>query len=275
MTSLHEDRGRACSFGADPERYDRSRPTYPAELITFLLTDHPKLVLDVGCGTGIASRLFAARGCEVLGVEPDARMAEVAGRHGISVELGRLEDWDPRGRSFDLVTSAQAWHWVDPVAGTRAVAAVLRPGGRFGAFWNAGHHRHALKARFDEIYARLAPGLDQHSVALGNMGSEPFRRAAAAIRANGSFSEPESRAFTWHHTYSRDEWLDQLPTHSDHAALPADRRAHLLSEVGAAIDAEGGAVAMTFDTWLVTARRAPSTRCRPAEWEPQRAPGQD
>jgi SAM-dependent methyltransferase len=256
VTSLHDDRGRACSFGADPERYDRSRPRYPAELITFLLADQPRQVLDVGCGTGIASRLFAARGCDVLGVEPDVRMAEVARRHGIAVEAGRLEDWDPRGRRFDLVISGQAWHWVEPVAGTRAVAAALRPAGRFGAFWNAGHHRPALRARFDEIYARLAPGLDKHSVALGNMSGEPFRRAAAALRANGSFTEPESLTFTWHHTYSRDAWLDQLPTHSDHAALPADRRDHLLSEIGTAIDAEGGNVAMTFDTWLVTARRS-------------------
>jgi SAM-dependent methyltransferase len=253
VTALHEDRGRACSFGADAERYDRSRPTYPAELISFLLADRPRQVLDVGCGTGIAARLFAAHGCEVLGVEPDPRMAEVARRHGICVEDGRLEDWDPRARTFDLVICAQAWHWVDPVVGARAVATALRPGGRFGAFWNAGRHQPALKARLEAVYARIAPGLDQHSVALGNMSGEPFRRAEAALRAAGAFSEPETRVFSWPHTYRRDEWLDQLPTHSDHAALEPDRRAHLLSEIGTAIDAEGGTVQLTFETWLVTA----------------------
>ena len=256
MTSLHEDRGRACSFGADADRYDRSRPTYPTELIAFLMADHPRQVLDVGCGTGIASRLFAARGCEVLGVEPDARMAEVARRQGTAVEAGRIEEWDARGRSFDLIVCAQAWHWVEPVAGCRAAADALRVGGRFSAFWNVGRHRPALKARFDEVYARMAPGLDAHSVALGNLTSAPLRWTADGLQAEGSFSEPTSHAFSWQQTYTREEWLDQLPTHSDHSALPPERRARLLAEVGAAIDAEGGTVEMSFDTWLVTAVRS-------------------
>src|SRR2546421_6640760 len=64
---IHRDRRRASSFGDDPARYDRARPSYPAELVDELMSSRPARVLDVGCGTGIASRLFAARGCEVKG----------------------------------------------------------------------------------------------------------------------------------------------------------------------------------------------------------------
>ncbi|MCU1426215.1 MAG: methyltransferase type 11, partial [Actinomycetia bacterium] len=88
---LHEERGRAESFGADAARYDRARPSYPAALVDALTVDEPHEVLDIGCGTGIASRLFAARGCHVLGVEIDERMAAVAREHGIDVELGAFE----------------------------------------------------------------------------------------------------------------------------------------------------------------------------------------
>ena len=86
-------------------------------------------VLDVGCGTGIAARQFQAAGCQVLGVDPDERMAELARRAGLDVEVATIETWDPAGRSFDAVIAGQAWHWVDPVAGAAKAAQAVRPGG--------------------------------------------------------------------------------------------------------------------------------------------------
>jgi SAM-dependent methyltransferase len=255
VTSLHEDRGRACSFGADPERYDRSRPTYPAELVDFLLADQPRNVLDVGCGTGIASRLFAARGCEVLGVEPDARMAEVARRHGIEVEAGRIEDWDPHGRSFDLLISGQAWHWVDPVAGAAKAAQVIRPSGRIGLFWNAGRPEPAATQRLDEVYARLAPGLDSYSIALGNVDPSRFHVAIDGLRATDAFGPAERRSFEWRRESLVADWLDQLPTHSDHSRLPPERLHPLLEAIGAALGGPDARLVVDYTTWLVTARR--------------------
>jgi SAM-dependent methyltransferase len=65
------------SFGEDAERYDRARPRYPDELVRRIVAGSPgREFLDVGCGTGIASRQFAAAGCNVLGVDVDARMAD-------------------------------------------------------------------------------------------------------------------------------------------------------------------------------------------------------
>lgn len=91
---LHEDRRRAGSFGEDAEQYDRARPSYPAVLVDDLLSEGAHDVLDVGCGTGKVARLFLARGCDVLGVEPDERMAAVARRHGVVVEIATFEEWD-------------------------------------------------------------------------------------------------------------------------------------------------------------------------------------
>ncbi len=255
MAVLHEDRARAGSFGADPARYDRARPSYPAAMVDDLLAGGAGRVLDVGCGTGIAARLFTARGCQVLGVEPDERMAAFARRRGVEVEDGRFEEWAPAGRSFDLVVSGQAWHWVDPVVGAERAAVVLERGGGVGLFWNCGRHEPLVQRAFDDVYRRLATDVDRYSVVLGHLGEDRFEFAAAGLRRSGAFDAVERRTYSWATTYTREEWLDQLPTHSDHQQLPPATLDALLAEVGAAIDGFGGSFPMRYETVVVTAVR--------------------
>src|SRR5580704_2397361 len=132
---LHKARLIAESFGNDAEGYDRARPGYPGALVAQIVAESPGLdVLDVGCGTGIAARQFQAAGCTVLGVEPDARMAEFARARGLPVEVATFEAWDPAGRTFDTVIAAQSWHWIDPFTGAAKATQVLRPGGRLAIF---------------------------------------------------------------------------------------------------------------------------------------------
>jgi trans-aconitate methyltransferase len=63
----------------------------------------------------------------VRGVDPDARMAALARSMGVDVEVAKFEEWDAGDRTFDAIIAAQAWHWVNPVAGAAKAAAVLRP----------------------------------------------------------------------------------------------------------------------------------------------------
>ena len=99
---IFEDRARADSFGEDAAQYDRARPSYPPQLFDDLLPDDRCDVVDVGCGTGIVARLLTDRGCSVVGVEPDRRMADVALGHGLTVEISTFEDWDSQRRTFDV-----------------------------------------------------------------------------------------------------------------------------------------------------------------------------
>jgi SAM-dependent methyltransferase len=236
------------------ERYDRARPTYPAQLIDELLAGKHPRVLDVGCGTGKVARLFRARGCEVLGVEPDARMAEVAQSHGIEVEIAKFETWDPRSRRFDLVVSGQAWHWVDPSVAPGKAAAVLPPEGRLAVFWNVPRHDAQTRVALDAVYLRFAPALARESVPLGTMPSD-HAADIAAIAATQLFTTCEVRTYGWTRRYSREEWLDQLGTHSDHLTLPRPQLAALLEGVGAAIDQLGGSITVHYETRLISAQR--------------------
>jgi SAM-dependent methyltransferase len=258
----HLQRQVAEGFGADAGRYDRARPTYPADLVGRIIAASPgRDVLDVGCGTGIAARLFQAAGCRVLGVDPDPRMAELARQGGTEVEVAKFEDWESAGRTFDAVIAAQAWHWVDPAAGVAKAAAVLRPGGRLAVFWNAFEPPKDLRAAFAEVFRRVLPD----SAARGfwdRPAVETYRagcaRVADAVRQAGGFGEPEEWLSRWERPYTRDEWLDLVPTTGGFTQHPEAIQAELLDSLGAAVDAAGGTFTMSYTTIAATAARLAS-----------------
>jgi SAM-dependent methyltransferase len=256
---IHEERRRAESFGTDAGQYDRARPGYPAALIDDLVDFGTDRVLDVGCGTGIAARLFAERGCRVHGVESDERMAAVARAHGLTVDISQFERWEWEGEPFDLVISAQAWHWVDPEIGPAKVAAVLRPGGRFAAFWNQYSHEPRVQEALGAVYKRVAPGLWRGSVALGTISEDELARGqaadCAALTARGFFDPPERRSYSWTRTYDRKQWLDELPTHSGHRTLDPQELNAVLDGVGEAIDRLGGQIVVRLCASMITAVR--------------------
>ena len=218
-------------------------------------------VLDVGCGTGIASRQIAERGAAVLGVELAPQMAEIARSRGIDVEVAAFEGWDAAGRTFDRVTSAQAWHWLDLAVATEKAASLLRPGGSLCLVWNAGCHPEDLADALEEVYANVvAPG--GHRLFRGyaaNRASDLRTGLDAeidAISAVPDFGAPTEAWFPWTRAYSRDEWLDQLVSRSDHAALEPAVRDRLFEAIRTAIDDHGGSFTMSFETVLITTTRA-------------------
>jgi SAM-dependent methyltransferase len=245
------------SFGSDAERYDRARPSYPGALVDRIIAASPgRDVLDVGCGTGIAARLFQAAGCRVLGVDPDARMAGLARRGRLEVEVATFEGWDPAGRAFDAVIAGQSWHWVDPVAGAAKAAQVLRPGGRLAVFWNAFQPPPEVNEAFAAVFRRVLP--DSPTLHRGMPGADAYSalsaRAAGGMRQAAAFGDPEQWRFDWDRPYTRDEWLDGVPTSA--IQLPPAALQEALAGFGAAIDAVGGSFTMHFATVALTAARS-------------------
>ncbi|MQY19160.1 class I SAM-dependent methyltransferase [Nocardia macrotermitis] len=255
----HRARAIAESFGVDAPRYDRTRPPYPAALIERIRTTAPGgAILDVGTGTGIVARQFRDLGCTVLGVEPDARMAEFARSTGIETEVATFETWAPGDRRFDAVVSGTAWHWVDPAAGAAQAGRVLRPGGLLAPFNHVFQLPPEVAERVQAVYRRVIPDspfLDQPTRPTVDLYRAFFDRAAEGMRASGAFEEPRQWQFEWQRDYTRDEWLDQLPTTGMFTRLEPDRLAEILAGTGTVIDELGGVFTMSYTTVAVAAIR--------------------
>ncbi|MBF6322760.1 class I SAM-dependent methyltransferase [Nocardia cyriacigeorgica] len=255
----HRARTIAESFGVDAHGYDRARPRYPDALIARIVAESPgPEVLDVGCGTGIAGRQLQAAGCRVLGIEPDARMAEFAGARGLPVEVATFETWAPRGRSFDAVVAAQSWHWVDPAAGSAQAARVLRPRGRIAIFGHVFEPPAEVAEPFADAYRRAAPDspfADQPARRPLELYETTYTKIGQSLTATGTFSSPELWRYDWDRTYTREEWLALLPTTGGLTSLTRSQQAEITEAVGSAIDALGGRFTMHYTTLAISAIR--------------------
>ena len=258
-SASYTQREVAEGFGGDAGKYDRARPDYPLELVERIVAGSPGVdLLDVGCGTGISSRLFQTAGCRVLGIDPDSRMAAVAAESGIATEITTFEEWDPAGRTYDIVVAAQSWHWVDPVAGAAKAAQVLRPNGRLAVFWNAFDPPHELRAGFAEVFRRVLPD-SPFGAFWARPALDTYRagraKAAEAMRQVGGFEEPEEWLSHWEIPYTRAEWLDLVPTTGGFTQNSPTLQRELLDGLGAVVDAAGGSFVMSYATVTATATR--------------------
>ncbi|MER7247577.1 class I SAM-dependent methyltransferase [Kribbella sp. NPDC000426] len=130
---------RGLSFGAVAEAYERFRPGYPTELlelVTAYAGEPIRTALEIGAGTGKATRLFVEGGIAVTATEPDAAMLSELRKHlpsSVTTVQGAFEDL-PLDSSYDLVYSAAALHWTNPDGRWERMAALVRPGGVFASF---------------------------------------------------------------------------------------------------------------------------------------------
>jgi SAM-dependent methyltransferase len=257
-------------FGEAAELYDRVRAGYPEalveEVLRFTGVEVERIrALEVGAGTGKATVAFAARGMEILALEPSPGMAAVATRHCRGFPRVRIvgvtfEDWPVEEGGFDLLFSAQAWHWVDPSVRYPKAAEALRAGGTLALFWHESNWQgEPLRDQLDDLYRRLAPELHARNPSLP--GLSPRRpdggdgEVAAEIRGAGHFEDVAVRTYPWLARHTGDELVEVLESQSDHRLLPEPTRARLFEALRELVALRGGEVVVPHRTFLALARR--------------------
>jgi SAM-dependent methyltransferase len=262
--------------------YDQARPGYPPALFAALNTgcglNASGRVLEVGCGTGQATRSLADRGCEVHCVELGANLAALARSNlgrctNVRIEVASFEDVDLGSEDFDLVFSATAFHWIDPEIGYPKVARVLRPGGSFALVTNAhvaGGTQDLIADAVQDLHGRFAPEVGpwqfttiaqvaERAAATGDIAelwSRVDRSFVAPPRVDHLFERPSVSLFPWTAEYDRDGYLAMLATQSIYILMEPQRRDELLAGIGHVIDQRlDGHITKQYLAILATARK--------------------
>ncbi len=252
------DRRRAEGFGALADRYERTRPSYPADLIAWLSRDGPGTAVDVGCGTGRVAALLAAAGWSVIGIEPDQRMAAIARSHGVAViVVSTFEEWRPPRGDLDLVTAGTAWHWVDPRIGYDRAASTLRSGGSLAIFRNSYRYDADIAAIIDRNLRRYAPHLLTDCVPLGTADPNRIDSHREEVgRRSDLFASLEHRAFRHERVVTVEDWIEDLTTHSPIMLLDAVVADQLLADLAGQVTSEvDNNVHIVHETRCLLARR--------------------
>jgi len=227
---------RAKSFGPVAALYDRVRPGYPPDGVSWLLdrtesadavrpSEGARLrVLELGAGTGALTRALVEGGMDVVAVEPDPGMRAVLESRvpGADVRAGEAESLPVDDASVDAVLGAQMWHWVDVEQATAEVARVLRPGGTLGLMWNL---RDESVAWMADLGAEIGANRDEDGV---------YRRNARVELPPGSpFTAMATRDFRWSQELAPASIVDLVATRSHVQVLAEGDRQRLLERVDA------------------------------------------
>jgi SAM-dependent methyltransferase len=251
------------TFDEIAELYDRTRPRYPETLLDDLVSlsciPAGGRILEIGCGTGQLSTALAARGYELVCLEPGPSLAQIARRRlgGSRAQvIGQtFESWPLERRAFDLVASAQAFHWVDPAIRFAKAADALRLGGCLAVIGNAAKRQESpIRLALDRAYAEHAPSLSAGGAQAGWYAEEALIRSL--FDESRRFGPVHARHHPWSQRYRADDYVDLLRTHSDHNLLPDAQRESLLAAVREAVAQGGGSYEVAYDGHLYLARVA-------------------
>jgi SAM-dependent methyltransferase len=227
---------RALSFGSVASAYEQFRPGYPDELVDEVLAYAGRPVrtaLEIGAGTGKATRVFASRGIAVTATEPDAEMLVELRKHvpaTVATVQGAFEDL-PLTSTYDLVFAAASLHWTDPADRWSRVAALLNPDGIFASF--GGPMSLADKAVEEAVRAARSQFLADDGIPSpdGTPTDSPMQWPGTELLRSNRFIDVRQSTIERRTTMSAVDYVGHLSTISAYLELPASTRERVLDRI--------------------------------------------
>ena len=217
------------------EHYERGRPSYPDDALTFLVNelaiDPGSNVVELGAGTGKFTDLLVFTGAGITAVEPVPAMREALARNCPTVTVldGTAEAIPVGDASADSVVAAQAFHWFDGERALAEIHRVLREGTHLGLIWNIRDEASDWSERLTAIFDRLS-GPDAPRYKHGT-----WRRAFESTDLFG----PLHHWVAYHvHHVSRQAFVDRVMSVSYVASAAPDEREQVLTEVAELLESD-------------------------------------
>lgn len=227
-------------FGSSAAAYTAGRPDYP-DRVYEILRDRCRLsrssrVLEIGAGSGQATKRLLELAASVVAVEPSDALAQelrarLSGARGLEVVVATFEDIEFASASFDLVAVATAFHWLDPEPSLPKVAAALTPGGWLALWWNVfgdPDWPDPFHDATDGLLRSLAP-----SPSAGT-GGIPYALDVVARTqelASHGFHDVKDEAVRWTLRLDAASTRQLYSTYSNIARLPTAQRKTILDEI--------------------------------------------
>lgn len=153
-------------FTGKADIYSKYRPHYPQEYINYLVSYNgltsDKIVADIGSGTGVLTQQLLINNLNVIAVEPNDDMRNIAEKqlnsysNFVSIN-GTAESTGLKSYSIDLITVAQAFHWFDKLQFKKECIRILKPNSNVALVWNSRDFSSKLVIENAEICKDLCP----------------------------------------------------------------------------------------------------------------------
>jgi SAM-dependent methyltransferase len=256
-------------FGLDPAGYDAARPGHPDRVYEVLvercgLADGARL-LEIGPGTGQATRRLLALGADVTAIEPDPMLVDYLGSAApgrLTIRHATLEEVELPREAFEVAVGASSFHWVDETMGLATVFDALRPGGWIALWWtlfgpDPDGFQEAVAGSVDTVCAAHGVELERSPTMRGDdaprFGLDVDARRAALAEAG--YERCDHELVAWTHTWDSAGIRALYGSFSPQLRLPPETRAAVLDAVSAIAEQFGGRIVLQLSTSLYTARR--------------------
>lgn len=238
-------------FGNLSKNYDKARKGFPIESIDYIFEKIGKEkphILDIGCGTGIATEQLLEKGAEVIGTDVDARMirqTEADNRHHIKYQVAPAEKQPFANNAFDAVTAFSAFHWFANETVLNEIKRVLKPEGLFFAINKneVGDFKKKNKETLQRFIEKELPDVKREY------------NPKKILRENGLLSV-EEKIFSTVEYFSPEEAIEYIQTMSVWNLVPEGKRAPALKELLGHFDAvvTNGKVTRELEITVVSGR---------------------
>jgi SAM-dependent methyltransferase len=247
-------------FDSIPEQFDQWRPRYCdelfADLVEYAKLDPGKTALEVGPGTGQATEPILKTGCSYTAIELGENFTKfMTDRFGsyknFRIVNADFETYDFGSDRFDLVYSAAAFQWIPEKIGYPKACDILKSGGAFAMFMTrpdiqpgGGYTDEPLYTKIQEVYAKFFRPETEYKCSLDY-----------DARAKYGFIDLECREYLKTRSYSADDYVSMIGTHSDHLTLREPYKSKFYEGIRAAIYNSGNQITLYDRITMYLARK--------------------